>query len=141
MSLILKKGILILRYLFKLFIYNRLMSFHIKYFKFLQVIAAFYSLVNAIHYKKIIDSTGQYQLIPSLVSGNKWPSMKRFTTFADISLVTQCSLKHLNKLIDLAERWKVLKLYLDSFEIKASRYLQSGPAREKAVMQKISFEQ
>ncbi|KAL1138532.1 hypothetical protein AAG570_008595 [Ranatra chinensis] len=65
----------------------------------------FKTLEESLRNDHILDSTGVYRIATNIPKGSKQPSYSLLAP--DLTLVTQCSYNHLNKLIDLVKRWQV----------------------------------
>jgi len=82
----------------------------------LQAEAAFASLVRSLHQGRVLDASGEYQVVPNLAPGSRQPPPRFPSTVPDVALVTQCSFNHLHHILPMVQRWQVGRtLYLDSF--------------------------
>lgn len=80
----------------------------------LQAKAVFTSLVRSLHQGRVLDSSGEYQLVLNLAPGTRQPPPRFSTTVPDIALVSQCSLNHLYHIVPMVQRWQV-RLISDMF--------------------------
>lgn len=74
-----------------------------------QVETVFGNLVRTLEQSRVLDSSGEYQVVSGIASAVKQPHPHRIRligTTPDISLVTQCSFEHLHHLVSLAQRWQ-----------------------------------
>nr|CAD7411242.1 unnamed protein product [Timema cristinae] len=68
---------------------------------------SFSALVRSLHQGRVLDSSGEYQIVPNLALAARQLHGKTTTNSTpDIALVTQCSFNHLHHLIPLAQRWQ-----------------------------------
>jgi hypothetical protein len=73
----------------------------------LQAEAVFASLVRSLHQGRVLDSSGEYQLVPNLAPGTRQPPPRFSGTVPDIALVSQCSFNHLHHIVPMVQRWQV----------------------------------
>jgi hypothetical protein len=79
----------------------------------LQAEAVFASLVRSLHQGRVLDSSGEYQVVPNLAPGTRQPAPRFSSTIPDIALVSQCSFNHLHHLVPMVQRWQVgLKTFM-----------------------------
>ncbi|CAB3378815.1 Hypothetical predicted protein [Cloeon dipterum] len=60
----------------------------------------FSDLLRMLQRGGVLDTSGQYRVVPALAAANG------HATALDLTLVTQCSVQHLSKVARLAERWQ-----------------------------------
>lgn len=73
----------------------------------LQAEAAFASLVRSLHQGRVLDASGEYQVVPNLAPGSRQPPPRFPSTVPDVALVTQCSFNHLHHILPMVQRWQV----------------------------------
>lgn len=67
----------------------------------------FASLVRTLEQSRVLDSSGEYQVVPGIAVATKQPLPRGLVSATpDISLVTQCSFNHLHHLVTLSQRWQ-----------------------------------
>ncbi|XP_067012074.2 beta-1,4-glucuronyltransferase 1 isoform X2 [Anabrus simplex] len=71
-----------------------------------EVEAAFAVLVRSLHQGRVLDSSGEYQLVPNLAPATRLPQLRVSSSLPDIALVTQCSFNHLHRVVTLIQRWQ-----------------------------------
>ncbi|KAG8327270.1 Beta-1,4-glucuronyltransferase 1 [Homalodisca vitripennis] len=79
-----------------------------------EVDAVFGTLVRTVEQGRVLDSSGEFQIVPSIAAATKQPHPRGLiASTPDISIVTQCSFNHVYRLIALTQRWQcaVSKLY------------------------------
>lgn len=68
----------------------------------------FGTLVRTVEQGRVLDSSGEFQIVPSIAAATKQPHPRGLiASTPDISVVTQCSYNHLHRLIALNQRWQV----------------------------------
>lgn len=76
---------------------------------FAQVDTVFGSMVRALEQSRVLDSSGEFQVVPAIASATKQPFPRGLLAATpDISIATQCSFNHLYHLIALNQRWQVV---------------------------------
>lgn len=73
----------------------------------LQAEAVYTSLVRSLHQGRVLDSSGEYQLVLNLAPGTRQPPPRFSSTVPDIALVSQCSFNHLHHIVPMVQRWQV----------------------------------
>lgn len=77
-----------------------------------QIELVFASLVRTLEQSRVLDSSGEYQVVPGIAVATKQPLPRGLVSATpDISLVTQCSFNHLHHLVILSQRWQVLHIF------------------------------
>lgn len=84
-------------------------------FNGLQAEAAFASLVRSLHQGRVLDTSGEYQLVPNLAPGTRQPPPRSSSIVPDIALVSQCSFNHLHHVVSMVQRWQVELVFYDMF--------------------------
>lgn len=73
----------------------------------MQAEAAFASLVRSLHQGRVLDASGEYQVVPNLAPGSRQLPPRFPSTVPDIAVVTQCSFNHLHHILRMVQRWQV----------------------------------
>ncbi|PNF18583.1 hypothetical protein B7P43_G06247 [Cryptotermes secundus] len=68
--------------------------------------AVFTSLVRSLHQGRVLDSSGEFQLVLNLAPGTRQPPPRFSSTVPDIALVSQCSFNHLHHIVPMVQRWQ-----------------------------------
>nr|CAD7265338.1 unnamed protein product [Timema shepardi] len=72
-----------------------------------QAETSFSALVRSLRQGRVLDSSGEYQIVPNLALAARQLHGKTTTNSTpDIALVTQCSFNHLHHIVPLAQRWQ-----------------------------------
>ncbi|XP_046665043.1 beta-1,4-glucuronyltransferase 1-like [Homalodisca vitripennis] len=72
-----------------------------------EVDAVFGTLVRTVEQGRVLDSSGEFQIVPSIAAATKQPHPRGLiASTPDISIVTQCSFNHVYRLIALTQRWQ-----------------------------------
>ncbi|PSN50794.1 Beta-1 [Blattella germanica] len=88
------------------FLWGKLVLVLVAVVAVLQAEAAFATLVRSLHQGRVLDTSGEYQLVPNLAPGTQQPAPRAPSTVPDIALVSQCSFNHLHYIVPMVQRWQ-----------------------------------
>ncbi|GLH07518.1 N-acetyllactosaminide beta-1,3-N-acetylglucosaminyltransferase [Gryllus bimaculatus] len=71
-----------------------------------EVDAAFAILARNLHQGRVLDASGEYQVVPNLALGTRMPAVRSLGALPDVTLATQCSYNHLYSIVPLVQRWQ-----------------------------------
>ncbi|XP_046382479.1 beta-1,4-glucuronyltransferase 1-like [Ischnura elegans] len=63
-------------------------------------------LARALVTGRVLDASGEFQVVPKLAKAESFPQASVATPAHDISVATHCSVEHLHRLLPFVERWQ-----------------------------------